>query len=256
MAPFAALEIRMQKERSQTKALVTGAARGLGRAIAERLARDGFEVWINCSRSETEARELLAAIEAEGGRGRVLVFDVADATAVDGVLVPALQEHGPVDVLVNNAGISADGYLMLLPADDWERVIRVNLGGMFLVTRACLKGMVQRRRGRVINIGSLAGERGNVGQAAYAASKAGIAGATRALALEMARWNILVNTVSPGPLDVGMARELAAEKLLPLIPLGRLGRAGEVAGVVSFLCTDDAGYITGQVIPVNGGMGL
>ncbi len=238
------------------KALVTGAARGLGRAIAARLARDGFEVWINYSRSEAEARELLAAIEAGGGRGRLVPFDVSDAAGVDAALVPALQEHGPVDVLVNNAGVSADGYMMMLPVGDWERVIRVNLGGMFLVTRACLKGMVQQRRGRVVNIGSLAGERGNVGQTAYAASKAGIAGATRALALEMARWNILVNTVSPGPLDVGMAGELGAEKLLPLIPLGRLGRAEEVAGVVSFLCSEDAGYITGQTIPVNGGMGL
>jgi 3-oxoacyl-[acyl-carrier protein] reductase len=238
------------------KALVTGAARGLGSAIAKRLASDGFEVWINYSRSEAEARELLESIEAGGGSGRLLPFDVSDEEAVNATLVPALQEHGPLDVLVNNAGVSADGYLMLLPADDWERVLRVNLGGMFLVTRACLKGMVQRRGGRVINIGSLAGERGNVGQAAYAASKAGIVGATRALALEMARWNILVNTVSPGPLDVGMAAGLDAGRLLPLIPLGRLGRAEEVAGVVSFLCTDDAGFITGQVIPVNGGMGL
>jgi len=145
---------------------------------------------------------------------------------------------------------------MLLPDNDWSEVIDVNLGGFFRVTRACLKGMVTKRAGRIVNVGSLAGERGNVGQVAYAASKAGLAGATRALALEMARWNILVNVVSPGPLEVGMAADMDTDTLLKEIPLGRLGRAEEVAGVVSFLCSDDASYITGQVIPVNGGMGM
>jgi len=171
-------------------------------------------------------------------------------------LVPLLADEGPLDVLINNAGVTADGYMMMLPADDWQRVLATNLGGFFLTTRACLKGMVRARRGRVINIGSLAGERGNVGQVAYAASKAGLAGATRALALEMARWNILVNAVSPGPLDGGMAADLDAEQIAAQIPLGRLGGVDEVAGVVAFLCSPDAGYITGQVIAVNGGMGL
>jgi 3-oxoacyl-[acyl-carrier protein] reductase len=146
--------------------------------------------------------------------------------------------------------------MMMLPDDRWDEVVDVNLSGFFRVTRACLKGMVQKRGGRVINIGSLSGEIGNIGQVAYAASKAGLNGATRALAKEMARWNILVNTVSPGPLDVGMASEIDEDKLKEVIPLGRLGRAEEVAGVVSFLCSDDATYITGQVIQVNGGMGV
>jgi len=238
------------------KALVTGASRGLGRAIASRLAADGYEVWLNYLTSEDNARELLVEIEAAGGSGRLARFDVSNEEQVESELVPLLADHGPIDVLVNNAGVSADGYLMMLPADDWERVLRINLGGFFLTTRACLKGMVRARSGRVINIGSLAGERGNVGQVAYAASKAGLAGATRALALEMARWNILVNAVSPGPLDTGMTADLETDELVKQIPLGRLGSPDEAAGLVSFLCTHDAGYITGQTISVNGGMGL
>ena len=238
------------------KALVTGAARGLGRAIAARLAREGYEVWINYSRSKDAAGELLGEIEAAGGRGRLVGFDVADAAAVEGELVPRLAKDGPLDVLVNNAGVSSDGYLMMLPEADWDRVMAVNLRGFYLVTRACLKGMVRARGGRVITIGSLAGERGNAGQVPYAASKAGLAGATRALALEMARWSIRVNLVSPGPLDVGMAQDLDADALRKQIPLGRLGTAEDVAGAVAFLCSDDAAYLTGQVISVNGGMGL
>jgi 3-oxoacyl-[acyl-carrier protein] reductase len=220
------------------------------------LARDGYEVWIHYNSGARDAQSLLDEIREAGGAGRTLGMDVTSEDAVEEILRPLLAEHGPLDVLVNNAGVTANGYMMMQPAGEWEKVMSVNLGGLFLVTRACLKGMVGARRGRIINIGSLAGERGNVGQVAYAASKAGIAGATRALALEMARWNILVNAVSPGPLDVGMAAELDREKLAAQIPLGRVGTAAEVAGVVSFLCCPDASYITGQVISVNGGMGL
>jgi 3-oxoacyl-[acyl-carrier protein] reductase len=238
------------------KALVTRASRGLGRAIARRLAADGCEVWINYLASQDAAEGLKDEIAGAGGTARLVRFDVSDEQQIESELVPLLADEGPLDVLVNNAGVTADGYLMMLPADDWQRVLAVNLGGFFLTTRACLKGMVRARKGRVINIGSLAGERGNAGQVAYAASKAGLAGATRALALEMARWNILVNTVSPGPLDQGMAADLDTEQLVAQIPLGRLGTVEEVAGVVAFLCTEDAGYITGQLIPVNGGMGL
>ncbi|MDD5309847.1 MAG: 3-oxoacyl-ACP reductase FabG [Deltaproteobacteria bacterium] len=238
------------------KALVTGASRGLGRAIAKRLAADGFEVWVGFLECEDEAEATLDEIRRAGGAGRTVRFDVSDSRAVDSVLVPLLASEGPVDVLVNNAGVAHDGYMMMLPEAKWREVLDVNLTGFFLVTRACLKGMVQRKRGRIVNVGSLAGEIGNVGQVAYAASKAGIAGATRALALEMARWNILVNAVSPGPLDTGMASGTDASKLLERIPLARLGNADEVAGAVSFLCSKDASYVTGQVIPVNGGMGM
>ncbi len=238
------------------KALVTGASGGVGRAIALRLARDGFEVWVHYSAGVERAEATLREIEAAGGTGRLVCFDVRSSDDIDRELVPLLSEEGPLNVLVNNAAVSRDGYMMLLPDKDWSEVLDVNLGGFFRVTRACLKGMVAKRTGRIVNVGSLAGECGNMGQVAYAASKAGLAGATRSLALEMARWNILVNVVSPGPLDVGMAAEMDTDALVKQIPLGRLGQAGEVAGVVSFLCSDDASYITGQVISVNGGMGM
>ncbi|MFO8071296.1 MAG: SDR family NAD(P)-dependent oxidoreductase [Polyangia bacterium] len=236
--------------------MVTGGARGLGGVISRRLAAEGYDLWINYRESENEAEALQAEIERGGGRARTVRFDVGDPDQVEQRLVPLLADEGPLDVLVNNAGASSDGYLMMLPESEWRRVMRTNLDGLFLVTRACLKGMVRARGGRVVNIGSLSGERGNVGQVAYAASKAGIAGATRALALEMARWGILVNAVSPGPLEIGMAADLDRAELEKQIPLGRVGKAEEVAGVVAFLCSEDASYITGQVIPVNGGMGL
>jgi 3-oxoacyl-[acyl-carrier protein] reductase len=238
------------------KALITGASGALGQAIACRMAKSGYEIWLHYSSNEEGARNALDQIEKAGGRGRLLGFDLTDSKAIEDVLSPVLSKDGPIQVLINNAGLSNDGYMMMMPEDQWEQVMNVNLGGFFRVTRACLKGMVQQRSGRVINIGSLAGKIGNIGQVAYAASKAGLDGATRALALEMARWNILVNTVAPGPLVAGMANEVAADKLEAMIPLGRLGELEEVAGVVAFLASDEAGYITGQVIHVNGGMGM
>ena len=238
------------------KALVTGASGYLGADISRRLAADGFEVFLHSSKNPASAESVLEEILSAGGSGRVIELDLRDPEAVDSVLVPLLAKEGPLDVLVNNASVSRDGYMMMLPDDQWQEVMDVNLGGFFRITRACLKGMVEKRSGRIVNVGSLAGEKGNIGQTAYAASKAGLVGATKALALEMARWKILVNAVSPGPLQGGMASDVDQKKILPLIPLGRLGLAEEVSGVVSFLCSKDASYITGQVISVNGGMGM
>lgn len=238
------------------KTLITGASGALGQAIARRLARDGHEVWIHYSTGRKAAETLLRDIEAGGGKGRLLQLDLRSSTDIDERLYPLLSKEGPLDALVNNAGIASEGYMMMLPEERWTDVMEVNLNGFFRVTRACLKGMVQNRAGRIVNVGSLAGAKGTVGQVAYAATKAGLEGATRALAVEMARWNILVNTVAPGPLDQGMGSAEQHEKLIKEIPLGRLGRVEEVAGAVAFLCSEDATYITGQVIPVNGGMGM
>ncbi|MCU0661309.1 MAG: SDR family oxidoreductase [Myxococcota bacterium] len=238
------------------KALITGSSGGLGRAIAKRLALDGFEVWLCYRGREQEARDLATAIGECGGTARLLRFDVASESDVENVLVPALSKDGPLDVLVNNAAVSSEGYMMMQPSSSWQEVVSTNLGGFFLVTRACLKGMVAARKGRIVNIGSLAGSRADVGQVAYAATKAALEGATRALAMEMARWNILVNTVAPGPLTCGMADKLPKDKIEPQIPLRRFGEPEEVAGAVSFLCGPDATYITGQVLAVNGGMGM
>lgn len=241
---------------TQKKALITGASGALGRAVAYRLAQDGFFVWLHYAKNQAAAQKVLTEIEQAGGSGRLVQFDLRIPDEMDTNLLPLLSKEGPVDVLVNNAGIPSEGYMMMMPEATWEAVIDINLTGFFRVTRACLKGMVQQRSGRIVNIGSLAGAKGTVGQSAYAASKAGMEGATRVLAHEMARWNILVNTVAPGPLDDGMASKEQHEKFVKEIPLGRLGRVEEAAGVVSFLCSDDATYITGQVIAVNGGMGM
>ncbi len=241
---------------ARKKVLITGAAGALGQAIAFRLAEDGYEVWLHYSKNREGVISLLRAIEEKGGVGKTIGFDIRSQQQIDSELLPLLSKEGPLDILVNNAGIPSEGYMMMMPEDMWEAVIDTNLTGFFRVTRACLKGMVQKRSGRVINIGSLAGAKAAIGQSAYAAAKAGLEGASRALAQEMARWNILVNTVAPGPLDNGMASTEQHEKYIKEIPLGRLGRTEEVAGVVSFLCSKDASYITGQVISVNGGMGM
>jgi 3-oxoacyl-[acyl-carrier protein] reductase len=238
------------------QALITGASGALGRAVSLRLARDGFDVWLHYAKNRQAAENLLLAVKEQGGTGRLVQFDIRNQSQIDDVLIPLLSENGPLDVLVNNAGIPSEGYMMMMPASMWEEVISVNLTGFFRVTRACLKGMMQKRSGRIINIGSLAGAKGTVGQTAYAAAKAGLEGATRALAQETARWNILVNTVAPGPLDDGMASADQHEKFIQEIPLKRLGRPEEAAGAVAFLCSEDATYITGQVISVNGGMGM
>ena len=238
------------------QALVTGASRGIGRAIALRLARDGFRVWINFRSGEDAAREVLAEIEAAGGEALLTPFDVAGGDEVETVLKALLEEHGPVQALVNNAGITADKLLLQMKAEDWERVLQTNLGGAYRVTKTVLWEMFRKKiKGRIVNIASVSGQTGLPGQTNYSASKAGLIGFTKSLAREMGRREILVNAVAPGLIATDMTEAMAKDKTaLAQIPVRRAGTAEEVAGVVSFLCGPDASYVTGQVIGVSGGM--
>ena len=236
-------------------ALITGASRGIGAAIAVRLARAGYDVWANYH-SNREAAERVQAQVREVGRECVLLpFDVRDEAAVEAALGPLLAETTP-DVLVNNAGFRKDTLMMWMTADEWQSVVDVTLRGFFLVTRAVLLGMLKRKSGRIINITSTAGQSGLAGQVNYSAAKAGLIGATKALAAEVIKKGVLVNAVAPGFIETDMTKDLPRDHVLPRIPAGRIGMPEEVAGVVEFLCSDAASYVVGQVLSVNGGVYL
>ena len=233
-------------------ALVTGASKGIGAAIALELAREGFDIWLNYGRDQEAAAQVAAKIEALGVACKLLPFDVADGAAVKAALEPLLDEAAPF-VLVNNAGFARDALLLWMTQEEWRDVLAVHLDGFYNVTKPVVNAMVKKRRGRIINIVSTSGESGIPGQVNYSAAKAGLIGATRSLAAEVAKRNILVNAVSPGFIDTEMLKDLPKERILPMIPLGRLGTVEEVAGLVAFLASDKATYITGQVFAVNGG---
>ncbi|MFP4333889.1 MAG: 3-oxoacyl-ACP reductase FabG [Wenzhouxiangella sp.] len=242
----------MTRSIKQEVVLVTGASRGIGQAVARRLQRDGATVF-GTATSQAGAD----AVAAELGDGRGLVLDVTDAGAIDRVMAAVNEQAGPVTVLVNNAAITRDQLLMRLKDADWDAVLDANLTGAMRMTRACLRGMLKARHGRIIGISSVVGYAGNPGQTNYAAAKAGLAGFCRALAHEVGSRGITVNVVAPGFIDTDMTRALDPEqraRLQGTIPLGHLGRPEDIAGCVSFLAGPDSGYITGQTVHVNGGM--
>jgi len=235
-------------------ALVTGASRGIGAAIAEELAAAGCAVLLNFRARAADAEAVKARIEAAGGQATLLPFDVADRAAVETALGPLVEGDRAVDIVVNNAGLARDNPFPSMPAADWELVTRTTLDGFFNVTRPLVMPLVRRRWGRIVNISSISGQAGNRGQVNYSAAKAGLIGATRSLAQELAKRNITVNAVAPGLIDTEMLPDLPRDELTKAIPMRRLGQAREVAKLVRFLCSDDAAYITGQVIGINGGL--
>ena len=235
-------------------ALVTGASRGIGRAIALRLARDGYRIWATYASNSEAAESLCKEIEAGGGSAIAIGFDVADFKASAAALEPLVESEGVPDVVVSNAGITRDGLMAMMSDEEWSSVIGTNLGGFFNVVRPLLKQMLRRRSGRIIGVSSLSGQAGNPGQVNYSASKAGLIGAAKALAKEIAKRGITVNVVAPGFIETDMVKELPKDELAKMIPLGRFGTPEEIASAVSFLASDEAGYITGQVLAVNGGM--
>jgi 3-oxoacyl-[acyl-carrier protein] reductase len=238
-------------------ALVTGGSRGIGRAIALRLASEGCHVVVNYTKHEPAAREVAAAIEKSGGSASVSGFDVSDFDTVQKKVEEIIAEYGGIHILVNNAGITHDTLLMRMNKEDWDRVITTNLTGVFNCTKAVTRTMIKQRSGRIVNITSVVGEMGNSGQTNYAASKAGIIGFTKAAAREMAPRSVTVNAISPGFIETDITNELPEEirkQYIDKIPMGRFGRPEDIAGVVAFLTSDEASYITGEVIRVNGGI--
>lgn len=234
-------------------ALVTGGSRGIGRAISVALARAGFDIWLNYKSNHAAAEGVGREIEGLGRRCTRLCFDVSDPEAVPRHLEPLLAETAPY-ALVNNAGVARDALMVWMSLEEWRTVLQATLDGFFLVTKTVLPGMLTRKQGRIINISSTSGQAGRPGQVNYAAAKAGLIGATKALAMEIGRKGVLVNAVAPGLIATDMTANLPMDQILPAIPLGRVGTVEEVAGIVAFLCSNEATYVTGQVIGCSGGL--
>ncbi|MBD0361708.1 MAG: 3-oxoacyl-[acyl-carrier-protein] reductase [Coleofasciculus sp. C3-bin4] len=240
---------------SDRVAIITGASRGIGRAVALALAAEGAKVVVNYASSSDAAQQVVTAITDAGGSAMALQADVSKLEQVDALFNETLEKFGRVDVLVNNAGITRDTLLLRMKPEDWQAVIDLNLTGVFLCTRAVSKVMLKQRSGRIINIASVSGQMGNPGQANYSAAKAGVIGFTKTVAKELASRGITVNAVAPGFIATDMTSDLKSEEILKYIPLGRYGEPEEVAGMVRFLAADSAAaYITGQVFNVDGGM--
>jgi 3-oxoacyl-[acyl-carrier protein] reductase len=235
-------------------ALVTGASRGIGAAIALRLARDGFDIALNYRSNHAAAEAVAETIRAGGRQVWPLPFDVAERATARPALERLLEERGTPAVVVVNAGITRDGLFGMLGDEDWDQVIATSLGGFYNVVRPLVRGLLKQRRGRVVTIASVSGQMGNAGQVNYSAAKGGLIAATKALARECAKRGVTANVVAPGLIETDMTRDLPLEQMLQAVPMGRLGTAAEVAAAVAFLCSPEAGYITGQVLGVNGGL--
>ncbi len=244
----------MQRLRDKV-AIVTGASRGIGRAIALALASEGAKVVVNYASSSTAADAVVAEIAAMGGSAIAVAADVSQSDQVDALVNAAMEKWGRIDVLVNNAGITRDTLLLRMKIEDWQAVINLNLTGVFLCTRAVSKIMLKQKSGRIINIASVAGQMGNPGQANYSAAKAGVIGFTKTVAKELASRSITVNAIAPGFITTDMTHDLKTDEILKFIPLNRFGQPEEIAGMAQFLAADPAAaYITGQVMNVDGGM--
>ena len=236
-------------------ALVTGASRGIGKAIAICLAKEGAEVIINYSSSQENANKVVSEINSFGGNSYPLQADISNETSVNELIKTVLEKNNKIDILVNNAGITKDGLIMRMKTEDWQKVLDLNLSGVFYCTRAVSRQMLKQKKGRIINITSVVGLMGNPGQANYSAAKAGVIGLTQSAAKEFASRGITVNAVAPGFITTDMTKDLNSEAILSAIPLGRFGEPEDVAGAVKFLAADpSAAYITGQTIQVDGGM--
>jgi 3-oxoacyl-[acyl-carrier protein] reductase len=239
-------------------AVVTGGSRGIGRAVAEALAEQGAHVVVTYVRGADEAAKVVAGIQEKGGKADAVGFDVGDMKAAEDAMTAIAKQHGRLDILVANAGISIDALLLRVKEEDFDRILDVNVKGALACARGAIKTMMRARTGRVIFLSSVVGETGNAGQAMYAASKAALIGITKSLAREYASRNVTVNAVTPGFIETDMTTGVIhgemKEAMLKSIPLGRVGRTAEVAAAIAFLASDEASYITGETLRVNGGM--